>query len=339
MGEMICGAVVLVLFLLVGLTWVFGSRAKAKLAAKYPPPGHMVDVGGYRLHINCQGDPAGSPTVVMDAGQGEPGLTWALVQTEVSDFARVCTYDRAGLGWSEPSPKARTASNIVEEFRALLTRAGVQPPYVLVGHSAGGLYMQLYAQAHPDDVAGMVLVDSAHAELDVRAPESLIKMNKRAFRIMGWGFRFLQMLNAIGLLALIPDGVDRMWFNPIPKGSRETFIGVVCSDTRFFEAARQEVANAWGNLAEARAARITTLGEIPLVVLSRGRGQMSAGPGISAEDAEQFNAMNNELHTELAALSPMGKQIVAEESGHYIQVSQPELVIDAIREVVEAAQS
>lgn len=338
-ASVIIGAVVLVLFVLVGLVWILGSRAKARLAAKYPPLGQMVDVGGYRMHINCQGDPAGSPTVVLDAGQGEPGLTWASVQPKVAGFARVCTYDRAGLGWSEASPKPRTASNIVEELHTLLTRADLEPPYVLVGHSAGGLYARLYNQKYPGEVAGMVLVDAAHEELDVRPPESLVKMGKRGHRLMGCGFWFLQMLNSIGLLALFPDQVNRLWFGSIPEKARETYIGIVCSDTRSFEAAGQEVATSWANLAEARAARLTTLGDIPLVVLTRGRGKWSAGPGVSAEDAAQHNTAEDEMQAELATLSPQGKHIIAEESGHYIQVDQPELVIEAIREAVEVARA
>jgi pimeloyl-ACP methyl ester carboxylesterase len=338
-GTTVCGAVILVLLFLVGLIWLLGSRAKAELAAQFPPPGKLVDVGGYRLHIDGQGDPTGSPTVVLDAGQGEPGLTWASVQPEVSGFARVCSYDRAGLGWSDASPKARTASNIVDEFSALLAQARVRPPYVLVGHSAGAMYMMLYAHAHPEDVVGMVLVDAAHPDLDVRPPESVAKLGRRGSNVMGYAFRFLQALNSIGLLALATGTVSRMWFGPIPDQVRETFIGVACSDTRWFEAARKEILCAWGNLAEARAAGITTLGDIPLIVLSRGLGRMTAGPGISAEDAEMSGIANDEMQAELATLSPKGKQIIAEDSGHYIHIDQPDLVIDAIREVVVAARA
>jgi pimeloyl-ACP methyl ester carboxylesterase len=338
MPGTIVGGIILLLALLIGLIWVFGAKAKARLAAQYPPPGQMVDVGGYRMHINCQGDPAGSPTVVMDAGQGEPGLTWASVQPEVAGFTRVCAYDRAGLGWSEASPKSRTASNIVEELHTLLTRADVEPPYVLVGHSAGGLYARLYAHEHPGEVAGMVLVDAAHEDLDVRSPESLVKMNRRVYQLISWAFRFLQMLGSIGLLALVPDTVSRVWLGSIPEGSRETYMGIVCSDARWFKTVRQEGVTAFRNLAAARAARLSSLGDIPLIVLSRGQSEMSTGPGISAEDVEHFNAVNKELQAELAALSSRGKQIIAEESGHYIQVDQPELVIEAIREVVEAAR-
>lgn len=340
MSGIIIGAVVL-LFLLVGLTWVFGSKAKARLAAQYPPPGQMVDVGGYRMHINFQGrDPSdGGPTVVMEAGFGEPSLSWGLVPEQVAEFSRVCTYDRAGLGWSERSPKPRIASNVVEELHTLLTRANVKPPYVLVGHSIGGLYACLFAHEHPDEVAGLVLVDGAHEEQDLRPPESVVKQGKLANKAAGWAFRTFGMLNSIGLMALMPGQVSKLWSGPIPDETREVYIGVACSGTRAFETMAREVKAIWDCMDEVRAKQIRSLGDIPLVVLSRGRSQMSTGPGISAEDVEQFKAVQNELQAELAALSPKGKRIIAEESGHYIQVDQPELVIDAIREVVEAARA
>jgi hypothetical protein len=146
------------------------------------------------------------------------------------------------------------------------------------------------------------------------------------------------MLNSIGLLAFAPGKTSSLWFNPIPEEARETYVGVACSDTRWFEAARQEAASAWGIMAEGRAAQMGSLGDIPLIVLSRGRGQMTKAPGVSAEDAEKFNVAQNEMQIELAALSSRGKRIIAEQSGHYIQVEQPELVIEAIREVVQAAR-
>jgi pimeloyl-ACP methyl ester carboxylesterase len=126
---------------------------------RYPAPGEMVDVGGYSLHLNCTGE--GTPTVVMDSGLGGTVLDWELVQPEVANFARVCTYDRAGMGWSDPGAQPRTSQQIVKELHTLLGNAGVQGPYVLVGHSFGGTNVQVYASQYPDEVAGMVLVDSA----------------------------------------------------------------------------------------------------------------------------------------------------------------------------------
>jgi pimeloyl-ACP methyl ester carboxylesterase len=194
MAGIIIGGIVLLLALLVGLIGVFGTRAKAKVTAKYPAPGQMVDVGGHRLHIHCQGDHAlGSPTVVMESGNGEPSLTWAAIQPEVARFARVCTYDRAGLGWSERSPKPRTVGNVVDELHTLLARAGLEPPYVLVGHSMGGGLVRLYAREHPDQVAGMVLVDPLLEEQEQRWPEAVRRLSERSRKAMVPSFRLGQM--------------------------------------------------------------------------------------------------------------------------------------------------
>jgi len=163
MTGIIVVGIVLFATILAGWTWRRGAKAKAELAAKYPAPGKMVDVGGYRLHIICQGQ--GSPTVVIEAGANDCSLSWSQVQREVARFTRVCTYDRAGLGWSERSPQPRTAHNLVEGLHTLLARSGVEPPYALVGHSLGGLFVRLYAHEHPDQVAGMVLVDAVHEEM------------------------------------------------------------------------------------------------------------------------------------------------------------------------------
>jgi len=339
MSGIIVGGLVLLLFLLVGWTWIRGTRAKAELAAKYPPPGQMVDVGGYRLHINCQGIPvSGSPTVVMEGGNAESCLTWALVQPEVARFARVCTYDRAGLGWSERSPQPRTATNIVEELHTLLTRAGVEPPYVLVGHSIGGMFVRLYAHRYPDQVTGMVLVDAAHEEQYMRFPTSLQRLQQQSLTMMAGVMRLLKTLNSMGLLALFADKIGRTWPTPIPDKVREAYLGVACSDTRFFEAAIDESVSVGENLVAVRAARIDTLGNLPLVVLSAPDQFANLEKHLSAEDAGQFRVVTEELQAELTALSSRGKRVIVRNSGHYIQVEQPEAVIDAIREVVEAAQ-
>jgi pimeloyl-ACP methyl ester carboxylesterase len=339
-GGIIIWAVALVLLVLIGLAWVLGSRAKARLVAKYPPPGQMVDVGGYRMHIHLHGPNAGDgrPTVVLESGDGEPGLSWGRIPQEVAKFAPVCAYDRAGLGWSESSPWPRTLANIVEELRTLLGRAGVSPPYVLVGHSMGGLYMQYFAHRHPEEVAGMVLVDSAHKDQDILAPETLTKLTRRGQRFKMLFFGFLRALNSVGLLALAPGWVSRMWFGQIPAEVRETYIGVICSNTRWLRAVGQEAAYTWENLAAAKAARTTPLGGLPLEVLSAGQSLVAPGPGLSEEVVEQFQAAHDEMQDELTRLSSRGKRVIVEDSGHYMHVDRPEVVVDAIREVVEAVR-
>jgi pimeloyl-ACP methyl ester carboxylesterase len=152
------GLVVVLLALAVaGATYQAIATERAERA--YPPPGEMVDVGGYKLHINCEGQ--GSPTVVLDAGSGGFSAQWVRVQREVSGTTRVCSYDRAGMGWSEMGPEPRDAKQISSELHTLLKGANIEGPYVLVGHSFGGLYVRTYAARYPDEVAGVVLVDSS----------------------------------------------------------------------------------------------------------------------------------------------------------------------------------
>jgi pimeloyl-ACP methyl ester carboxylesterase len=149
---------------------IYQAIATERAERAYPPPGEMVDVGGYSLHINCVGQ--GSPTVVLDAALGAMSASWVLVQREVSDTTRVCAYDRAGMGWSEMGPEPRDAKQISSELHTLLTKAGIEGPYVLVGHSFGGLYMQTYAARYPDEVAGVSLVESSHPEQFSHRPVS-----------------------------------------------------------------------------------------------------------------------------------------------------------------------
>ena len=338
-SGIIIGAVIIALALIVAAIWALGSRAKKRIADQYPPPGQMVDVGGFRMHIHCQGDPAAGPAVVMDAGNGEPAMAWAAVLPEVAQFARACAFDRAGLGWSESSPNPRTLANYIEEQRTLLARAGVEPPYVLVGHSAGGLYARVHAHLYPDEVAGIVLVDAAHEDMDVRPPESLTKLNKRAMKLMGCAFPIFELTSSLGLMALIPGGVDRMWPAPIPEGASGAYQAMTSSGGRWFETMRKESSAMWDNLAAARAMQLGSLGDMPLIVRSRGLTQMSTGPGVSTDDLAGYKAAEDEMQAELAELSTRGKRIIAEDCGHHIHVDRPQLVIDAIREVVEAVRA
>src|ERR687893_2665615 len=138
---------------------IYQAIATERAERAYPPPGEMVDVGGYSLHIDCVGQ--GSPAVVLDAGSGGFSAQWVRVQREVSGTTRVCAYDRAGMGWSEMGPDPRDAKQITSELHTLLGKAGIEGPYVLVGHSFGGMYMQTYAARYPDEVAGVTLVDTS----------------------------------------------------------------------------------------------------------------------------------------------------------------------------------
>ena len=144
---------------------------------RYPAPGRMVDIGGFRLHLNCSG--SGAPAVVLDAALGGSSISWSLVQPVISTRPRVCSYDRAGLGWSDAGPMPRTAGRVADERHRLLAAAQIPPPYLLVGHSYGGFVMRIFATRYRSDVAGLILVDPAHPEDWVNpAPKELVKIER-----------------------------------------------------------------------------------------------------------------------------------------------------------------
>jgi pimeloyl-ACP methyl ester carboxylesterase len=137
-------------------------------AERYPMPGQLVDIGGHRLHLSCLGE--GSPTVILDAGLGGTSRDWVLVQARLSAQTRVCAYDRAGMGRGEAGPGPRSPARFADELHRLLTNAGIPGPYVLVVHSLSGKSARLFAAAHPEDVAGMVLVDTRSEQIDAATP-------------------------------------------------------------------------------------------------------------------------------------------------------------------------
>jgi pimeloyl-ACP methyl ester carboxylesterase len=335
-AGIIAGVLVLLMCVLAGWTWAGAKKARAELAAKYPPPGKMVDLGGYRMHINCQGSKpsAGSPTVVLESGGGEYSLTWDQVQREVAQFARVCAYDRAGLGWSERGPNPRTAPYVAEELGALLAEAGEEPPYVLVGHSMGGLYARYYAYEHPEQVAGMVLEDAQHEEQNQRLPEAVTKGNEQAAQM----YRIPQLMSAIGLLARNPEVYPSQLLWPMAPGTQETFKALLAMNPQWFATAIEEVSAEEESSAAMRSVQDRSLGDIPLIVISASEFVDAAVLNLSPEEKAQAMAVFAELQPELAALSSNGKQVVVEGAEHFVHADRPEPVIDAIREVVEAVQ-
>jgi pimeloyl-ACP methyl ester carboxylesterase len=320
---------VLVVFILVavGVAFIVGARAKAALTAAYPPIGQMVDVGGYKLHLYCQG--TGSPTVVMDAGTGTTGLYWSLIQPEIAKSVRTCVYDRAGYGWSEKSPQPRSLKVMVNELHNLLSNANISGPYVLVGHSIGGIIVRQYAQSYPREVVGLVLVDSAQEKQFQRFPEEIVAATNQGLAES----RRLELLVATGLPALNPSQVPLE--SKLPTAAAEAYRALVLASPNHLATARSEIEA----LERGDTEPVTTLGDLPLVVLSHGHfDPETMGANISSEIADQYEKVWQELQIELTALSSKGKRIVAEQSGHNIHLEQPELVISAIQEIVEAAK-
>lgn len=319
------GALILILG---AITWLAGRSARNNLMRQYPAPGQLVDVGGYKMHINCMGE--GTPTIVLEAGHSDFSVHWALVQPEVAGFAKVCVYDRAGYGWSESSPHPRTSETIVRELHTLLINAGVAKPYILVGHSFGGMNMRLYAHHYPDEAVGIILVDSVHEEQYIRLPAY-----REASEYMVAQFRRLALLSRAGIVALFPEGIPDLG---LPDEAAAQY-GAILATTGYFETSNAETLAMERSYTEFRVVKAMDngLGNLPLVVLSRGLAEPLSG--LSPAENQQNEQVWQELQNELVALSTNSQHVIAEKSGHSIPLQQPELVVESIRQLAQVASA
>ena len=281
-------------------------------ARAYPPPGQMVDVGGYRLHLLCVG--TGGPTVVLDAGLGGTSLDWSLVQTEIGQTTQVCAYDRAGMGWSESGPEPRTPEQNARELHALLTNASLEGPYVLVGHSLAGKNVRMFALLYPDQVAGMVLVDARSEYVDDRTSPAEAKAFKNLYAVLANAYKAAR---GLGLMRLIGANVVGA---PALSAETRAAIAMVAYAPRSQDAGIAE-ANA-REASDVQLAAAPSLGDRPLRVLASEQN-MTAEP--NWPEAQRL----------MAALSTQGQLIVPAGSSHYIHWDHPAVVIDAVRQVVE----
>jgi pimeloyl-ACP methyl ester carboxylesterase len=272
----------------------------------------MIDIGGRRLHILCKGDAKG-PTVVIEAGlsQYTANATYGKVQNAVAPFARVCTYDRAGLGWSEPAPQPRTYPAMVEDLHRLLAAAGLQGPFVLVGHSMGGLLVRLYARTWPADVAGVVLVD---ATSEPNFPETTAAEAAIVAQIDAAVHGARPGVPIIGLPAGTPPETA-MSFTP-------EILLAVKGEFQAFDRLPAEMKAPGG---------FGKLGDIPLVVIRRGRNE--------ADPPDASDLSWRAAQEQLVGLSTNSVLIVARNSGHVIPLDEPDVVAEGVRRVLDAIQS
>ena len=243
-------------------------------------------VGSQRLYIHCQG--VGTPTVILEAGFGNIGSTWSAVQPGVARRTRVCSYDRAGLGRSDRGSEVENSLEAVSQLHTLLDSAGIEGPYVLVGHSLGGEYMRQFADRYPDEAAGLVLVESSHPD-QWRRQAAVIPPPS-------------------------PDDGESVKFY------RDWFTSAIPDPTL-----------------DLSLYRAGSLGDMPLVVLTA--PNKTRADDLPSELNAAFNRVWVELQEELASLSSNSSHILAQESGHFIQQDQPQLVIDAILQVIKEAEA
>jgi pimeloyl-ACP methyl ester carboxylesterase len=290
----------LVIAILSGATYQWLATRKDLVAT--PPPGQLVDVGGYRLHLWCTGN--GSPTVILDAGLGGTSAGWGFVQPDVARFTRVCSYDRAGMGYSDSGPSPRTARRIANELAELLTHSGIVGPVVLAGESIAGFNVRVLASDHPEHAVGLVLVDASHED--------------DAHEVPGMA-RFVPLLSTIGVFRLLGVSFGQPIESLAP--SVRQFARATMFRASGYQAAADEIVHIRETVAEVRSSRRRL--SIPVLVVTGARGA-----------DENWRR----LQQDLASMSERGCLITAQQSGHVVATDQPAVIVDAIRTVVEAAR-
>lgn len=312
--RVLFGVLLLGLFL-VAVGFLYENISEARDRRFNRMPGKLVNVDGRKMHIYCTGD--GTPTVVLDSGLGDTYVSWRKVQPEVAKFTRVCSYDRADLGYSDPSPQPRTSKVIAQELQALLQAAAIPPPYVLVGHSMGGYDVRVFTSLYRNEVAGMVLVDSSHPDQENRLPLALKNIEGTEVR-EGEFLAFTMPFGIPRLLHLCED-------DPVPRAAD-------CN----FHTAREGIAELKAiHESAAQAGAGGSLGDLPLIVLSHDPDKPSSE--FAPDLAKSINESWEKMQEDLARLSTRGSQRIAKGSSHYIQIDRPDLVIAAVRDVVEMA--
>ena len=273
---------------------------RAELAHERPA-GRFVEVGGRKVRVLCAG--AAGPSVVIEAGSGDNAASWEGMVRRVAAFARVCAYDRAGLGLSDAAPGPRTMDERAAELHAVLGAAGLPAPYVLVGHSYGGFIVRRFVVAYPAEVHGVILVDAPEEDY------ALVPDGMAVIRAIGWRARVLGWMTRLGVARLL-------WAGEAPLRTSQHFEVADEMDSYDQVAPGQRVAGGLGGL-----------GDTPLVVISRAVRDPVSGAEIAPDWQEG--------QRRLLRLSTRSRQVIAERSGHVMQFSEPEVIEGAIRALVE----
>jgi pimeloyl-ACP methyl ester carboxylesterase len=317
---------------------IYQAATSASDLKKYPATGKLYDIGDYSLHLTCTGE--GSPTVVLEAGGGLPGLLWIFVQEEIEKTARVCSYDRAGIGWSDPASGPLSPQQIASDLHSLLKTAGVPGPYILVGHSAGGVYVRAFASQYSSEVVGMVLVDSSHEGQNIQYPPEYQKLD----RVQNSMIAFCRVVSPIGVMRL-----SRIYDATIAGLSMDPEIEAAYLSTVY----RTRSCRVLAQEIEALSTIYNqldipdSLGDLPLIVLTADTSEAEMQAQVPAylrstvgpEVIAKVFQINREMQKDLAGFSSRGRQVMVPNSGHMIQLEQPGVVIDAIREVMKQAIS
>ena len=275
-------------------------------------PGKLYNIGGYSMHLYCTGE--GSPTIVLSSGLGDDFTGWAKVQPALSRQMRVCSYDRAGFGWSDSRPGVQDANAISSQLHQLIEAAAVQRPFVLVGHSISGIYLRSYAAHYPGDLAGLVFVDGATPLQDDRIPKELVKIQENQRRQMPWQKLLMTLgwYRLQGACTSIPPGFEAYsaWIKAdscIPSQ-----MDAIENELDAERASGEETIHAG------------PFGNLPVLILSRDPNVFPSN--WPAPVAKANSVVWNQMQEEANGLSSQSRRIIAKGSDHYIQNDRPDLV-------------
>ena len=322
LSRVLALTVIGVLTLVVGVGALFQAIENRADARRTPEAGRLVDAGGIRLKLNCSG--AGSPTVILEGGLGDPLVGWRRVQPEIAKFSRVCSYDRAGYGGSDAGPMPRTSAQIVTELHALLRNAGEKPPYVLVGHSFGGYNVRVYNGRYPSDVLGIVLVDSTQEDQYQLLPAAWKEIGAAQLSRYSNQARYAPVFVGLGVARwmLYRRGIH----DPYSYMMSQKYLAARASELESIQVSAEQ-ARAAGHIEDK-----------PLMVLTAAvNSDKALTSGLSAPDFAAYQrTWVDVLQVRLANLSTRGKRIIVEDSGHNIPGERPDAIVSAVREILSA---
>lgn len=311
--------ILLVLMILIIAGFGYQTITARRDRQQFPPPGRLVDAGGHRLHLNITGVVSDKPTVILEAGMASYSANWAWVQQELSKVTQVIAYDRAGLGWSEPGTLPLDAAKSAKELHTALENAGCHSPYVLAGHSYGGLVVRMFADLYRDEVAGLVLVDSSHPDQWMRIPAS------KGGQTVATGNRVTAFLARFGVIRLFR--LEKSFIEGLPPQQYAEMRAYLALPEPYLVGADGLIA--WRDLSREQVTKARPLGDLPLMV-------------ISVTEQDRYATELTALQNELPSLSSNSQHITVKGANHYTLVSRKEyadVVSDAILKVVTVVRT
>ena len=295
----------------------------------HPPPGRFFKVGGFSMRLDCTG--TGAPTIVLDSGLGDDGLQWRRVQPALSQLTRVCSYDRAGYGWSDPRPGPRDSIHIVDELHSLLQEAGITGRIVLMGHSAGGLHIREYATKYPADIVGLVFVDASTPAQITVLPAELVAMDDDLL------WPKVQTMFGIPRMQGRCGQHDWTGMGTVPSDSPQ-FVAWLKADDCMVSVLNTTVQEERGFAPSCHEVAGTgPFGKLPILIFSEDP-QYRPSFWEPARLFPVFAVKWNALQEGLKGLSTRSRRIIARRSSHYVQIDRPELVISNVGHMIRSLQ-